>query len=229
MALGCSLLKRGGCLRRAESQGHPPVHLRSSTNVGLMVGDPTDIVDVLRMAAGALRDHNRPSADRLLKEIAFKPGEITPRPSVSIAKTAAVFARDQFACCYCRRRTIPSVVLRCFSTIWPDEFPYHPHGKTDAAHVAYWTIMSSLEHVQAGSRGGDWTSEDNLACACWECNATKGNSAPTGRYGALAVPRTDWDGLTGIYPELWELAGRPQPAVHQPWLRAWALDRRSSL
>jgi 5-methylcytosine-specific restriction endonuclease McrA len=187
--------------------------------------DPDRITAALASAAQALLAHDRRRADVALSEIAFVPGEVTRRVPVTVATTAAIFARDCFTCCYCGRRTIPSVVLRCFSAMWPEEFPYHPHGKTDEAHVAYWTIMSGLEHLRAGSRGGDWVSEENLACACWECNATKGTSAPTGQFANRAAPLEDWDGLTGAYPTLWEIAGRPQPSVHRPWLLAWSEHR----
>jgi 5-methylcytosine-specific restriction endonuclease McrA len=186
-----------------------------------MQDDPTL---VLSQIASALADDDRPRADSLMESIAFRPGQITRRRPVPVAATAAVFARDQFTCCYCGRRTIPAVVLRCFSAIWPVAFPWHKNWRSDQTHPAHWAITSTLEHLEAGSRGGSWTDEANLACACWECNETKGRAAATGAFSRRAEPdrALTWDGLTGAYPTLWHLAGRPQPRTHRPWLRAWA-------
>ena len=156
-----------------------------------------------------------------MDQIAFRPGQVTKRPSVPIATTAAVFSRDYFTCCYCGRRTVPAVVLRCFSALWPEAFPWHRNWRSDVTHPAHWAITSTLEHLEAGSRGGSWTDEGNLACACWECNETKGRAAATGAFAARAEPDRAWDGLAGAYPALWHLAGSPQPSVHRPWLRVW--------
>jgi len=164
-----------------------------------MQDDPTL---VLSQIASALAGDDRPRADSLMETIAFRPGQITRRQQVPVATTAAVFARDQFTCCYCGRRTIPAV--------------------GDQTHPAHWAITSTLEHLEAGSRSGSWTDEANLACACWECNETKGRAAATGAFSRRAEPDRAWDGLTGAYPTLWRLAGSPQPRTHRPWLRAWA-------
>jgi 5-methylcytosine-specific restriction endonuclease McrA len=185
-----------------------------------MHDDPTF---VLSQIASALTDDDRLRADSLMEMIAFRPGQITPRPSIPVATTAAVFARDHFTCCYCGRRTVPPVVLRCFSLLYPVEFPWHKNWASDVTHPVHWIITSTLEHLEAGSRGGSWTDLDNLACACWECNETKGKAARTGAFASLVEPDRAWDGLTGVYPELWRLAGSPQPKTHRPWLKAWGL------
>lgn len=183
--------------------------------------DPNATLHALATAAAALAAEDRSAADAAIGEIAFVAPPSGRRKQVSDAVRARVFARDRFSCCYCGRRTIPSVVLQCFSALWPDDFPYHPHAKTSESHPAYWTVMSSLEHLEAGTRGGDWTDESNLACACWPCNQAKGNSARSERFTARAPSDAAWDGLTGIYPELWVRAGRPKPKSHGPWLRTW--------
>lgn len=183
--------------------------------------DPEAILAALTETASALGRGDHDAADLQIETIAFEPRAVEKRPSVSPAETARIFQRDHFTCCYCGRRTIPSVVMRCFSALWPRQFPFHPHGKTSQAHFAYWTIMSSLEHLEAGTRGGHWTADTNLACACWTCNQTKGNAARTGNFAGYAEPDRSWDGLTATYPEIWVLAGRPNEASHRPWLQAW--------
>ena len=36
--------------------------------------------------------------------------------------------------------------------------------------------------------------------------------------------QTDWDGLTGTHPALGQVAGRPDAAYHQRWLRTLGVD-----
>lgn len=183
--------------------------------------DPDATLEFLGRAAEAVLAADTSAADDAMRAIAFEPPASGPRRGVSNRVRARVFARDHFTCCYCGQKTIPSVVLQCFSELWPVEFPNHPHGKTSETHPAYWTVMSSLEHLEAGTRGGGWTDEANLACACWPCNQAKGNSASTDRFSARAPADTSWDGMIGLYPSLWVSAGRPKPTSHAPWLRAW--------
>jgi hypothetical protein len=57
-----------------------------------------------------------------MSSIALVAGIVTRRESVPTARIA-MLARDHFTCCYRGRRTIPSIVLRCFGAIWPREFP----------------------------------------------------------------------------------------------------------
>lgn len=83
-----------------------------------MPDDP--IIFALAGAAEALTGDDRTRADALMSQIAFQPVQIVRRQSVPVARMAAVFARDHFTCCYCGRRTVPAVVLRCFSALWPE-------------------------------------------------------------------------------------------------------------
>ncbi|MEV4420002.1 hypothetical protein AB0L40_08500 [Patulibacter sp. NPDC049589] len=171
--------------------------------------------------ASALGRGNRDAADLQIETIAFEPRPVEKRPSMSPAETARIFQRDHFTCCYCGRRTIPSVVMRCFSALRPRQFPFHPHGKTSEAHFAYWVVLSSLEHLEAGTRGGDWTDEENLAWACWPCNQAKGNSAKSERFTVRAPADGRGTGWPGSIRSFWVLAGRPKRSANAPWLRAW--------
>lgn len=58
-------------------------------------------------------------------------------------------------------------MLRVLSALYPTEFPFHLNWKTSVTHPAYWTISASIEHVVAGTSGGDWLDESNLVTACW--------------------------------------------------------------
>jgi 5-methylcytosine-specific restriction endonuclease McrA len=152
--------------------------------------------------------------------VRYTPYEKLRRPTLPKATIAGVFARDRFTCRYCGVRTIPPVILRVLSALYPDELPYDPHWK--AAHPAYWKIASSVDHIEAGSSGGDWTDPASLVTACYQCNQTKSNvTIEHSGWTANRPGVIGWDGLTGSYPGLWELAGRPHPDVHRPWLRAF--------
>jgi len=75
--------------------------------------------------------------------------------------------------------------------------------------------------VTAGTLGGDWREPKNLVTACWTCNQRKANlSLEQLGWRLRPVPALGWDGLTGAYPKLWELAGRPDPTYHRRWLTA---------
>ncbi|MDP8908131.1 MAG: HNH endonuclease [Chloroflexota bacterium] len=139
------------------------------------------------------------------------------------ATSLTVFRRDRWTCRYCGGRTIAPPVLRALSSLYPDEFPYHPNWKAGQVHPGYLLLSTTLDHVNPGSRGGSWGELHNLVAACWPCNSGKGDfRLDEIGWQLLAEPALadDWDGLTGIYPAVWEVAGRPDAQYHGRWLRA---------
>lgn len=193
---------------------------RFRKNPGVAESDDR-LVGALVSVVGALLEGRRIDADEQVRAIRYVRLQELKRPTLPPATAARVFARDTFTCRYCGVRTIPSVVLRVLSSLYPAEFPYDPHWKT--AHPAYWKITSSVDHIEAGSSGGDWIDPANLVTACWQCNQTKSNVSLEHLGWSAGNPGAEgWDGLTGLYPRLWEIAGRPNPVVHRPWLRAFS-------
>lgn len=180
------------------------------------------LVSALASLVATLLDGRRSEADEQAAALHVVRQQEHPRPNLSKATVARVFARDRFTCRYCGVRTIPTVVLRVLSLLYPAELPYDPHWK--AAHPCYWKITSSIDHIEAGSSGGDWSDPTNLTTACYQCSQTKSNVSI--EHLGWDVDRRDsahaWNGLTGLYPALWEIAGRPSPGVYRPWMRAFA-------
>jgi HNH endonuclease len=113
----------------------------------------------------------------------------------------------------CGTRTVLPEVLRLFSILYPEKFPYHPNAKADKAHPAYWLIYASIDHHRALAVGGDDNLE-NLITACWPCNHAKRNATTT-RIGWTLRDQptgtTSWDGLTHFYPQLREAAKKALP------------------
>jgi hypothetical protein len=98
-------------------------------------------------------------------------------------------------------------VLRALSSHYPEEFPYHPNWKTGFTHPAYVSLTSTIDHIVPVAHGGPPLGLENLATACWPCNAMKGEFTVERIGFTLHPPSTvAWDGLVGIYPTLVDLA-----------------------
>ena len=161
------------------------------------------------------------------KEPTDPPRVKTPRIEASIGTMAEVFRHDQFTCRLCGKRTIVVQVLRLLSGLYPDLLPDHPNWKWDIGHPIYWTHSTSLEHLVPLSRGGS-SGRENLITACYICNDTKSYRLLSELGWELLPPSTHpWDGLTGLYPQLCEVAGLTRVGAHRAWLRAF--DRAERL
>ena len=176
--------------------------------------------DLLTEVVKDLTSDRQQAASKRIKKIAFKATPMVKRKNVSKAAMASTFKRDKFTCRFCGKKTIHPGILRLVSSIFPQEFPYHPHGKTDESHPAY-SLITSCDHLVAGTVGGGWDDPKNLITSCWQCNIIKSNaSLETLRWKVRTVPRNDWDGLTSSYEKLWELSGKPDLQYHRAWMNA---------
>lgn len=180
------------------------------------------LAGAVRELVAATLEHDEHVQQEILARIGYPVTDIGRRVSVPLAQTIAVYRRDSWTCRYCAARTIPIPVLRALSALYPVEFPHHPNWKAGRYHPAYLLLTTSLDHVAPGGRGGSWNDPDNLVATCWPCNTGKADLtlAELG-WELLDVDavRSDWDGLTAAYPELWHLAGQPNPRYHRSWLR----------
>ncbi len=158
-----------------------------------------------------------------------------PRVNLSPRVRLRIYCRDGFLCRYCGRRTLFGPTLRLLSTLAPDDFPYHPNWKRGLVHPAYPTLTSSCDHLVPVTRGGAALDPMNLVTACARCQYAKGDYLLSELQGYELQPRESrgWDGLTGVYPRLYELTraalgssgsealGRLNGS-HRPWLLAVA-------
>lgn len=152
----------------------------------------------------------------------------TPQPKPSVGRrsfnpkhSATTFLRDEFRCRYCDGEIIPKPIAVLLHELYPQELPFHPHYKTGCMHPLFWTRVAEADHLVAGSVGGDWTALDNLVTACVQCNTKKNNYSIEEMGWSLKTPTVGWDGLTSLYPLLWEKAGQPNPKFHSPWLQVF--------
>jgi hypothetical protein len=161
------------------------------------------------------------AASAALGEIAHRVRDVEPRAGVPFATSVSVFVRDGWTCRYCAAKTIAAPVLRVLSRLHPQDFPYHPNWKAGQVHPAYLLSSTTLDHVVPGTRGGDWRDLDNLVTSCWPCNSSKADFR-LDEIGWRLLPEmhSAWNGLTGHYEALWELAGKPDGAYHDRWRRA---------
>jgi hypothetical protein len=141
-----------------------------------------------------------------------------PRPSVSPAQLATVLKRDTWRCHYCGRLLIAGGVIELIGALCPDEFPFPAghHMPLDRTHPAAIRVYPNVDHVHAGSRGGDWTDLDNLVAACTPCNERKSNRPGWTR---IEVDASDWCGLIDCYRALAERIP-PVRAYHKTWFKA---------
>jgi 5-methylcytosine-specific restriction endonuclease McrA len=142
--------------------------------------------------------------------------------SFSPARSAATFIRDAFRCRYCGAEIIPRPVAVLLSDLYPSELPYTIHYRSGCMHPLYWTRVAEADHLIAGSVGGVWADPDNHVTSCVVCNTRKGKCSIEKIGWKLLNPVGGWDGLTSLYPIIWERAERPRTRYHRPWLRSFA-------
>jgi len=143
------------------------------------------------------------------------------RPALSRALRCAVFRRDRFLCRYCGAKTIPTPIMELLGGLYPDSFPFESSNwRGGVTHPAVLSRSPLVDHVVPGSLGGNWTDMENLVTACNPCNSIKADfTLERIGWDVRPIEDVDWDGLTGLYTSLWEVAGRPKPEYHSGWIR----------
>jgi hypothetical protein len=140
------------------------------------------------------------------------------RPNVTPLILAPVLQRDHWCCRYCGRRLVIAGVLEMVGVLAPIEFPFPSGHHLPAAytHPAARRVYPEVDHVHAGSNGGNWTDMTNLVAACVPCNERKGD-----RSGWIVQPpaHEGWTGLIEYYRPLVVRAG-VERAYHRNWFRA---------
>lgn len=179
--------------------------------------------DALRDVVGALLRRDRQAADESMATIAYQPPAVIARRTPPVRALARIYDRDRYQCRYCGAKTVLIPVMRLIATAYPQEFPYHRHGKAGETYPAFDMISASVDHVIPVARGGD-ALDDNIVTACWACNRVKGNLPLDVLGWTLRDPADDaWRGLADVYPVLWEALGGPQLGPNE---RAWLAAAR---
>ena len=188
----------------------------------------------IRAAAQAFLAGRDDDARQLLATAPEPPAN--PRVSLPVRLRLGIYRRDGFLCRYCSRQTLLDQALQLLSQIAPDEFPFHPYWKRGFVHPAYPTLTPSCDHLVPITRGGAPKDPMNLVTACARCQYSKREYLIEELRGFDLLPcaPSEWDGLTGLYPELYRLvharvSTSDEPDVlakfersHRPWLAALA-------
>ena len=112
----------------------------------------------------------------------------------------ALFMRDGFIDRYSGDRLIFPGVLYVLSKTLPEVFPYHPNGKTDECHQAWWDLVPAIDHIVPLAFGGT-NDDDNLLCTSGKRNMAKSTSTLEQIGWSIHPPGKleDWDGLTAWF------------------------------
>jgi hypothetical protein len=175
-------------------------------------------------AAAAAATGDFDGARGALLDIAWKPHPIPPRPSIPKSTYVRVYTRDGWRCriAGCRRRLIFEPVIRLLGDLFSDLVPYDSGLGWQCHPLGRWCVPA-LDDRLAHTLGGS-SKMGNLLTLCSPCNTVTSNWTleELGAEVMPGEPAGDWDGLTGIYEALWEVAERPSPTYHRAWLRALA-------
>ena len=122
------------------------------------------------------------------------------RRSFTKPQAMAVFARDGFVDRYSGERLVNPGALRMLAHLLPEDFPYHPHGRRDRSHVAFWELMPTVDHVVPLALGG-CHEMDNFVTTSMLWNLAKRNSTLEHLGWTLhgAGRLADWDGLSSWF------------------------------
>jgi 5-methylcytosine-specific restriction endonuclease McrA len=143
----------------------------------------------------------------------------------------AVWRRDGWLCCWCKRPVIFAPLMRLL------EAEIRAAGNTDS--IAYYhrnwsrhgaplldALGAVIDHIEAFSTGGT-DQLDNLATACNKCNGRK-SAASLDRWGARPTERPikgkygepqHWDGLSSLFVILARRDPTLLTASERDWLR----------
>ena len=84
----------------------------------------------------------------------------------------------------------------------PKHLYYHPNGKEGMMLNIFAKAWASVDHIKPVSAGGK-DELDNYVAACWGCNNTlREKTSKNGKPRPISKIENDWDGLSGVYPQL---------------------------
>jgi hypothetical protein len=134
-----------------------------------------------------------------------------------------VFLRDAFIDRYSGQRLVNPAVLRLVSSLFPEEFPFHPNWKQSECHLAVWQLFPTIDHLVPVARGGA-DEESNWITTSMFRNSAKGNALLSEIEWRLQPPGDPkaWDGLTtwAIGYLLTNSEGLPM-SEHRAYIQTW--------
>ena len=144
-------------------------------------------------------------ADFILhQELTFIP-QPRQRRTYSNRRKLNLFIRDGFTDRYSGDRLVNPGFLKVISTLYPEDFPYHPHGLMTEGHIAYWRDFPTVDNIVPIARGGD-NSPENLVTTSMLHNTAKFNRTLQEVGWTLYDPGNllEWDGMSSAFLNLVE-------------------------
>lgn len=129
------------------------------------------------------------------------------------------FFKDGFIDRYTGEKVINPGLFKILSTYYPDVFSYHPHGKTNYTHRAYWEMFPSIDHIDPIARGGE-DKVGNWVTTTMKNNLIKNNYSLE-ELNWFLYPKgniEEWDGLTKAFINL---VGKDNNLLNDPYIKKW--------
>jgi hypothetical protein len=179
-----------------------------------------DRASIIADACGALSRGDEAAAASALARYPAPPPP-SARGAISAVQATRIFMRDGFVCRYSGVRLVNPGALRILSLRFPEAFPYHPHGRFDATHPAWWELFPTLDHVVPVARGGSGEPA-NIVTTSLAKNAEKGSWTLEELGWSLLPPGSiaEWDGLTEWMVDDAASTTEPQKAYVARWVNA---------
>lgn len=156
----------------------------------------TEKSQIIAAVCEAVQQHSIEDAASIIQnDYPFVRSETGNRNYTHLDKTRQ-FVRDGFIDRYSGQRLVFTPVLRLLSRLFPTEFPFHPHWKTTACHIAYYELTPTIDHIEPVARGGrddktNWATTSmlhNNAKANWTLSELGWHLWPAGDF-------QQWNGL----------------------------------
>lgn len=156
--------------------------------------------DIIKEIFECIADGNTDKGKEIiLKKYAFSAIEPQKR-KYTIKQKMEIFLRDGFVDRYSGDLLLNPGVLKVISDMYPDEFPYHPHGKMSVSHIAFWELFPTIDHIFPVARGGA-DEPNNWVTTSMLHNQVKNNWTLEQLNWTLhdKGDLKKWDGLTSLF------------------------------
>lgn len=178
--------------------------------------------DLLKSVAEMVLCGNNSAAGSTIRaKYPFTPIEKETRRYSEIQQMEQFF-KDGFIDRYFGTRLVNPGMLRVLSEMFPEEFPYQAHWRTQECHIAYWDYQPTLDHIVPIAQGGK-NEPSNWITTSMKGNLAKNNFTLAQLHWQL-YPKgnlDDWDGLSRIFIEIVDqYPGLTQVAGIRKWDRA---------
>ena len=164
--------------------------------------------------AGSVIDGEYPFVPLIKGKRSYTPREMTK-----------VFISDGFIDRYRGTKLIYPPALRLLSIYLPKQFPYHKNGKMSEAHIGYWELFPTIDHLVPVARGGK-DEESNWVCCSMLSNSIKSNWTLEELQWELK-PKGDFHEWNGLIHWFIQQVHRDEKQLKNPYVKKWhkaALD-----